>query len=101
MAVKHNQQTQVHAAVVQRITAGIEAYGLKCQGVTESPLKGDKSGNTEFLAHFTHDPSTRITVPPDAVRDEGGDFGRGAGGSLGGSGSAGGSSGAAGAEQVG
>lgn len=68
---------QVHAQVIQRITAGIEAYGLKCQGVTESPLKGDKSGNTEFLAHFTHDPSTGpISTPPDGLRDEGGDSGR-------------------------
>lgn len=68
---------QVHAQVIQRITAGIEAYGFKCQGVTESPLKGDKSGNTEFLAHFRHDASSGapITVPPDGVRDEGGDAG--------------------------
>jgi 23S rRNA (cytidine1920-2'-O)/16S rRNA (cytidine1409-2'-O)-methyltransferase len=44
----------VHAEVVSRITAGIEAYGLRCRGVTESPIKGDKAGNTEFLAHFTH-----------------------------------------------
>jgi 23S rRNA (cytidine1920-2'-O)/16S rRNA (cytidine1409-2'-O)-methyltransferase len=62
--------------VIQRITAGIEAYGFKCQGVTESPLKGDKSGNTEFLAHFRHDAgSAPITVPADGVRDEGGDGG--------------------------
>jgi hypothetical protein len=68
---------QVHAQVIQRITAGIEAYGFKCQGITESPLKGDKSGNTEFLAHFKHDPSTGpITTPPDGSRDEGGDSGR-------------------------
>lgn len=68
--------SQVHAQVIQRITAGIEAYGFKCQGVTESPLKGDKSGNTEFLAHFRHDASgAPITVPPDRVRDEGGDGG--------------------------
>jgi hypothetical protein len=69
---------QVHAAVIQRITAGIEAYGLRCQGVCESPIKGDKSGNTEFLAHFTHDPAAGpIKMPPDSVRDEGGDGGGG------------------------
>lgn len=51
---------------------------MQCKGVTESPLKGDKSGNTEFLAHFQHDPSSTgpITVPPDGMRDEGGDGGR-------------------------
>jgi hypothetical protein len=43
---------QVHAEVIERVTRGIEAYGLRCLGVTESPIKGEKSGNTEFLAHF-------------------------------------------------
>jgi hypothetical protein len=67
---------QVHAEVVKRITTGIEAYGFSCNGVTESPLKGDKSGNTEFLAHFKHDPNKGpISVPPDGLRDEGGDAG--------------------------
>lgn len=75
--VIHTALLQVHAEVIQRITAGIEAYGFKCQGVTESPLKGDKSGNTEFLAHFLHGPSTGpISIPPDGTRDEGGDAGR-------------------------
>lgn len=65
---------QVHQQVIQRIKAGIEAYGLNCHGVTESPLKGDKGGNTEFLAHFKHNPDARpLRVPPDGVRDEGGD----------------------------
>lgn len=63
--------------MIQRISAGIEAYGFQCLGVTESPLKGDKSGNTEFLAHFQHDPRRGpISVPPDGARDEGGDAGR-------------------------
>lgn len=44
--------TQVHLEVLTRITQGVEALGFGCQGVIESPLKGDKSGNTEFLAHF-------------------------------------------------
>lgn len=76
--------TQVHRAVIERVTAGIQAYGLACRGVIESPLKGDKGGNTEFLAHFTHDPAgAPLAVPPDGVRDEGGDGGGGvaAGGS--------------------
>lgn len=70
---------QVHRQVIERVTAGIQAYGLACRGVIESPLKGDKGGNTEFLAHFCHDPTAGpLTVPPDGVRDEGGDGGGGA-----------------------
>jgi 23S rRNA (cytidine1920-2'-O)/16S rRNA (cytidine1409-2'-O)-methyltransferase len=38
--------------VVERVVAGVEAHGLGCVGVMESPLKGDKAGNTEFLAYF-------------------------------------------------
>eukprot|EP00879_Flechtneria_rotunda_P029443 GHRR01031850.1.p2 GENE.GHRR01031850.1~~GHRR01031850.1.p2 ORF type:complete len:105 (+),score=37.92 GHRR01031850.1:598-912(+) len=64
---------QVHQQVIQRITAGIEAYGFKCKGVMESPLKGDKGGNTEFLAHFVHNANDGpISIPPDGLRDEGG-----------------------------
>jgi hypothetical protein len=37
---------QVHQQVITRITKGVEAYGFSCRGVTESPLKGDKGGNT-------------------------------------------------------
>jgi len=44
--------TQVHHEVVLAVTQGIEAFGFGCQGVIESPLKGDKGGNTEFLAHY-------------------------------------------------
>eukprot|EP00878_Enallax_costatus_P045449 GHUV01054756.1.p1 GENE.GHUV01054756.1~~GHUV01054756.1.p1 ORF type:complete len:108 (-),score=29.70 GHUV01054756.1:8-331(-) len=77
---------QVHQHVIQRITAGIEAYGFKCHGVTESPLKGDKGGNTEFLALFKHHPEEGpICVPPDGVRDEGGDLCMPVGSSSGGS----------------
>lgn len=43
---------RVHAEVVARVCAGIEACGLPCCGHIESPLKGDKGGNTEFLALF-------------------------------------------------
>ena len=44
--------SQVHLEVLTRITQGVEALGFGCQGIIESPLKGDKSGNTEFLAHY-------------------------------------------------
>lgn len=44
------------------MTAGIEAWGFDCKGVTESPIKGDKSGNTEFLAHFVRNPSKPVTA---------------------------------------
>eukprot|EP00882_Tetradesmus_deserticola_P008485 GHRQ01008948.1.p1 GENE.GHRQ01008948.1~~GHRQ01008948.1.p1 ORF type:complete len:364 (+),score=119.49 GHRQ01008948.1:200-1291(+) len=79
----------VHRQVIARITQGVEAYGFSCRGVTESPLKGDKGGNTEFLAHFVHDPGQGpISIPPDSVRDEGGDVKKGGdvvhSGSLGG-----------------
>uniref|UniRef100_A0A383W5Y5 RNA-binding S4 domain-containing protein n=1 Tax=Tetradesmus obliquus TaxID=3088 RepID=A0A383W5Y5_TETOB len=71
---------KVHQQVIDRITKGVEAYGFVCRGVTESPLKGDKGGNTEFLAHFVHDPSQGpISIPPDGMRDEGGDVIRSSG----------------------
>ncbi|KIZ02007.1 Uncharacterized protein yqxC [Monoraphidium neglectum] len=70
---------KVHAEVIERITRGISAYNLQPRGVMESPLKGDKGGNTEFLAHFVHDPASgplRL-VPVDAASvvavGEGGD----------------------------
>lgn len=44
--------------MIERISRGIQAYNLQPRGVIESPLKGDKGGNTEFLAHFVHDPAT-------------------------------------------
>ncbi|KAG2498021.1 hypothetical protein HYH03_004279 [Edaphochlamys debaryana] len=47
---------KVHAEVIERITTGIAAHGYELLGVTESPIKGDRSGNTEFLAHFLRRP---------------------------------------------
>jgi len=44
--------------VIERISRGVAAYNLQPKGVIESPLKGDKGGNTEFLAYFVHDPAT-------------------------------------------
>lgn len=60
------------------MSAGVEAFNLTRRGVIESPLKGDKGGNTEFLAHFVHDPATgplRLAPAGAAVaaaEDEGG-----------------------------
>eukprot|EP00798_Chlamydomonas_sp_ICE-L_P022155 gene22155-29217_t len=43
---------KVHKEVVDRVTNGIEAMGFKRMGLMDSPIRGDKSGNLEFLAHF-------------------------------------------------
>lgn len=59
----------VHAEVIERISAGIEAFNLRRRGVTESPLKGDKGGNTEFLAHFVHEPGSGPLRPGGEAGD--------------------------------
>lgn len=41
----------IHKEVVERVIAGIEGHGFRCEGWIESPLKGTE-GNTEFLACF-------------------------------------------------
>ena len=55
---------QVHQEVIQKVTSGIKAWGFKCEGVCESPIKGEKSGNTEFLSYFVRDPSIPVTLSP-------------------------------------
>ena len=45
------KDSAVHAAVIERVKAGIESYGYQCQGVIESPIEG-ATGNKEFLAYF-------------------------------------------------
>lgn len=42
---------KVHQEVLDKVITGIESYGFKCQGWTESPIEGS-SGNKEFLAYF-------------------------------------------------
>ena len=37
---------------LQRTVAGIEGFGFRCLGTAESPVKGAKGGNTEYLAYF-------------------------------------------------
>lgn len=56
----------VREQVVQRISAGVEAYGWLRRGVIESPIKGDANnkGNTEYVAHFVRD-AARRTAPLD------------------------------------
>jgi len=38
--------------IVNRTVSGIERFGFRCSGLIESPLKGAKGGNAEYLAHF-------------------------------------------------
>ncbi len=42
----------VHQEVIAKVTTGAAELGFVRQGVTESPIRGAASGNTEFLAHF-------------------------------------------------
>jgi len=53
---------KVHQDVIQKVTSGIEAWGFRSKGVCESPIKGEKSGNTEFLSYFIRDPSMPLTM---------------------------------------
>jgi len=57
---------KVHQEVIARVTGGICALGFTCRGVIESPIKGDKSGNTEFLAHFVRD--SEAARDPEALK---------------------------------
>ena len=41
------KDAKVHEKVVKKVVDGIEAFGFKCQGVTDSPILG-MSGNKEF-----------------------------------------------------
>lgn len=47
---------KVHARVVQEVSKGIESFGFKLLGITESPLEG-AAGNKEFLAAFSRAPN--------------------------------------------
>ena len=52
----------VHRAVIKKVTEGIASHGFKLVGdPIESPIKGDKGGNTEFLAYFIRDSSVPVT----------------------------------------
>ena len=49
------RDAEVRRDVVRTVVTGVEAHGLQCVGVMESPLRGDKAGNVEYLAYFWHD----------------------------------------------
>ncbi|EFJ44852.1 hypothetical protein VOLCADRAFT_82618 [Volvox carteri f. nagariensis] len=61
---------QVHAEVLERVTGGIQAHGYELVGTTESPIKGDKSGNTEFLAYFIRRPELGKAAMAKVVEGE-------------------------------
>ncbi len=42
----------VHNKVKQKIIDGMTEAGLVCQGIIDSPILGNSSGNKEFLGHF-------------------------------------------------
>lgn len=42
----------VHESVIAKVTEGFVECGWTRLGVTESPVRGAKGGNVEFLAHF-------------------------------------------------
>lgn len=84
---------KVHAEVIARVSAGAEAFGLRRRGLIESPLKGDKGGNTEFLALFEHDAADGpLRLEEGAAAAAALDLGSGGASSGGGSSGAGGSS---------
>lgn len=56
--------------MIERVTAGIAAHGYELRGVTESPIKGDKGGNTEFLAHFVRRPELATVGPAEGVQGQ-------------------------------
>ena len=50
------------AEVIERVQAGVCSYGFRCLGVTESPIRGGKSENIEFLGYFVRDPSVPVVA---------------------------------------
>ncbi|GAX80545.1 hypothetical protein CEUSTIGMA_g7983.t1 [Chlamydomonas eustigma] len=53
---------KVHEAVIEKVVSGIEGMGFGCKGWCESPIRGEKSGNIEFLAYFTRDAPTPVVA---------------------------------------
>ncbi len=42
----------VHEKVIEKIKMGMAEFGFEMKAIIESPIRGDKSGNKEFLALF-------------------------------------------------
>ncbi|CAI5991818.1 unnamed protein product [Closterium sp. NIES-65] len=53
----------VRQEVLERVTRGIEEFGMEVQGVMTSPITGT-DGNVEFLAHFVRRP---VVAAPEMV----------------------------------
>lgn len=60
------KDSAIHAAVIERVKAGIESHGYQCQGVIESPIEG-ATGNKEFLAYFKRITQDEISRQNPAV----------------------------------
>ncbi|CAI5517113.1 unnamed protein product [Closterium sp. Naga37s-1] len=60
----------VRQEVLERVTRGIEEFGMEVQGVMTSPITGT-DGNVEFLAHFVRRPvaAPQEVVPPGDSED--------------------------------
>ncbi|CAI5491003.1 unnamed protein product [Closterium sp. Naga37s-1] len=60
----------VRQEVLERVTRGIEEYGMELQGVMTSPITGT-DGNVEFLAHFVRRPlaAPQEVLPPGDSQD--------------------------------
>eukprot|EP00899_Mesostigma_viride_P012088 jgi/Mesvir1/20880/Mv07958-RA.1 len=57
----------IHAEILDKVVRGIESHGFKCQGTTESPVKG-ATGNTEFLGYFCRFKADEMGVQvPDSL----------------------------------
>jgi len=54
------KDAKVRATVLEKVLQGTKELGLRCEGYIESPLRGDKAGNIEYLAHF----KLQECVPP-------------------------------------
>jgi len=46
------RDTKVHEEVIQNVIKGAESIGYEYINHTDSPIRGAKEGNTEFLGHF-------------------------------------------------
>eukprot|EP01023_Acetabularia_acetabulum_P001224 TRINITY_DN10454_c0_g1_i1.p4 TRINITY_DN10454_c0_g1~~TRINITY_DN10454_c0_g1_i1.p4 ORF type:complete len:127 (-),score=8.79 TRINITY_DN10454_c0_g1_i1:23-403(-) len=54
------KDSNVHDFVIKMITQGISGFGFDYVGYIESPIKGAKGGNTEFLSYFKRNLRKRI-----------------------------------------